>query len=262
MPTKIVSAFFLILLSAGTAFAQPDVFLPAPPPTPAPVIPAQPAPEIGQQIDRFLDKDSRGAAGLSEGTSEKLIALNFKEVPIADAITVLSKQAGINITLDRDVPTNLTVTSVYAGSSVESALKSITAGMDLRHKKTPEGFLLLPWSEAYIDVNKVYQFGGGSSSTSAPFSGTNSQPQANATGGVGGVNTSTIIGTQPGQMGSSQVTLQDFGGYMDSLLSMIKPLLSKQGVVSYMPTGFIYVRDYPSRVKTIEEIFNVDNDKR
>ena len=258
MPTKIMSAFFLILLSAGTAFAQSNAFPPAPPSTPPPAIPAQP-PEIGKQIERFLEKDKRGPAGQPEGASENAITLNFKEVPLSDAITVLSKQAGINITLDRDVSANLTVTSVYSGSSVESALKSITTGMDLRQKKTPDGFLLLPWSEAYIDVNKVYQLGGGSSVSN---NNTVSPPQTNSAGALVGVNTSTIIGTQPGQMGTSQVTLQDFGGYMDSLLSMIKPLLSKQGVVSYMPTGFIYVRDYPSRVKAIEEIFNVDNDKR
>jgi type II secretory pathway component GspD/PulD (secretin) len=29
-----------------------------------------------------------------------------------------------------------------------------------------------------------------------------------------------------------------------------------------MPTGFLYVRDYPSRVRSVEEMFDVDNNKR
>jgi type II secretory pathway component GspD/PulD (secretin) len=260
-----IAVFCLILAFADIAFPDPNGFTPAPPAAPAPSLPLQPALEIGRQIDKFLERGNRGTGGPPEGTADNLISLNFKEVPIGEAITVLSKQAGINITLDRDVQSNLAVTSVYSGASVENALKSITSGMDLRHKRTADGFLILPWSESYIDINKVYQFGNGSSQTTPPsFGGINNQQLQQM--GMPGVSTAPGLqgnaAAQTTQFGSNSILLADFGGYMDSIISMIKPLLSRQGVVTYMPTGFVYVKDYPSRVKAVEEMFNVDNDKR
>jgi len=219
---------------------------------------------LGGQINKFLEKERGLPPG--EAGGPRTITLNFKDVPIADAVTALSKQAGINITLDKDVPADLTVTSVYSGTSIDNALKSITSGMDLRHKKTPDGFLITPWEERYIDVNKVYLYGSSPSSTPG---GPAPSPTSGAFPFLPPQQTGQIVGpgiqspsSSGGAASAQTVNISDFGGYMDSLVSMIRPLLSRQGVVSYMPTGFIYVKDYPSRVKAVEEMLNIDNDKR
>jgi len=263
MMKKMLVTLYLFFFLTGSALSEPVGLLPASPPADVPIAPRETAPELGKQIGKFLEKDNKNSELLSEGTGDNLIVLNFKEVPIVDAITALSKQAGINITVDKDIDSKMTVTSVYSGTSVENALRSITIGSDLGYKKSPGGFWVVPWAEAYIDVNKTYQFGGTGSTQGSPIGSVN-QPfqQSNFAGGVVGSQMANLVGTQPGQYGTSSVALSDFGGYMDSVINMIKPILSKQGVVTYMPSGFIYVRDYPSKVKAVEEMFDVDNSKR
>ena len=265
---RIFTGLILLLFLTGTAVAEQIGVLPASPfvppaVVPAPAVPEAPSdssPELGKQLHKYLDKENKDAL-IGDGNADNLITLNFKEVPIADAITVLSKQAGINITLDRDIQNTLTVTSVYTGTSTEDAIRSITTGMDLVYKKTQGGFLLLPYAESYIDVNKVFQYLSNATQGSNA-SANNQQQQSSSTGGAAGSQMATIVGTAPGQYGTSSVALSDFGGYMDQVIAMIKPMLSKQGMVTYMPTGFIYVRDYPSRVKSVEDLFVMDNDKR
>lgn len=34
------------------------------------------------------------------------------------------------------------------------------------------------------------------------------------------------------------------------------------GVITYMPSGFIYVRDYPSKIRSIEKMLRLDDEKR
>jgi hypothetical protein len=102
---------------------------PSSPPAPLP-----PDSDIGSQIEKFLGRDSKGEGSLAEG-SDNVITLNFKDVPLIDAIAVLSKQSSMNITLDRDVPNNLVVTSIYSGTSVENALRSITSANEIRKPK-------------------------------------------------------------------------------------------------------------------------------
>ncbi len=257
---KMLVAVFILVVAVGTSMAQPGALSPL-----SPEAPVQQTPDLGKQIKEFLKREGTGE-NFAKITPDNLISVNFKDVPLADAITVLSKQASMNITLDKDIDNKLTVTSVYSGTSVENALRSITSGADLSYKRAPGGYLVVPWTESYIDINKLYQFGGagGSPNQSSSFGAVNPYQQANmgGAGGSTGSNMANIIGTQAGQYGTSNVSLSDFGGYMDSLLNMIKPMLSKQGIVTYMPSGFIYVRDHPSRVRAVEEMFDMDNRKR
>lgn len=293
MKKNVIMSLFLLFCLAVPQLAAADEFTTPPPvvqndvvPPATPVVPSEPAKElfpsqqlspsnpgspvppssdVGKQIEKFMEKDSR-PGGLLPSGSDSSITLNFKDVPLSDAISVLSKQAEMNITLDRDIPNNLLVTSSYSGSSVENALRSITSGMDLAYKKTPDGFILRSWVESFIDINKVYLYAaaqqGGSAFGSTGNNNSGTSQQQNTQGGVGGSQMTSIIGTQASQYSGSQVAISDFGGYMDSLMTQIKPLLSKQGVVTYMPSGFLYVRDYPSRVRSIEDLFDFDNARR
>jgi len=221
--------------------------------------------EIGIQLDKFINLDKERKLGGLQGAFAgfeglpSLINLNFKGVPIEDALTVLSRQAGINITLDKDVNTRHTVSVVYSGNSAENALKNIISGMDLTFRKTPDGFIVTPWKESYINVNKVFEYigAGGGVGSIQPMGGMQqagflSVPSAPAPSMPGG--------SQPS--GTQQVSITDFGGYMNSVMTLIRSVLSREGVITYMPSGFIYVRDYPSRIKAVEEIFNFDNAKR
>jgi len=229
---------------------------------PSDVLPLPPPSGVGSQIEKFLNTSE--GRGSPPGNTSDMITLNFKDAPLVDAVAVLSRQAGINITLDRDIPSNLLVTSIYSGTSVENALRSITAAMDLSYKKTPDGFLLRSWAESYIDISKVYLYAANTTQGSAfGATGNNQQSQQGSLqGGLGGSQMASIVGTQASQYSASQVSISDFGGYMDALINQIKPMLSKQGVVTYMPTGFLYVRDYPSRVRAIEDMFDADNSRR
>lgn len=226
--------------------------------------------DIGIQLDKFMNLDRERKIGSVQGAlagigeSPSLINLNFKGVPIEDALTVLSKQAGMNITLDKDVNTRHTVSVVYSGGSAESALKNIIGGMDLTFKKTPDGFIITPWKESYISINKVYEYiGAGGGIGTQPTGGGLNNP-AMQQSGFPGIPSAPAL-SSPGasqSSGTQQVNITDFGGYMSSVMSVIRSVLSREGVVTYMPSGFIYVKDYPSRIKAVEEIFNFDNTKR
>lgn len=225
---------------------------------------------IGLQIDKFMNLDRERKQGGLQGMlggleGSPLINLNFKGVPIEDALTVLSRQAGMNIMLDKDVNTRLSVSVVYSGNSAEGALKNIIGSMDLTYRKTSDGFIITPWKESYININKVYEYiglGGGVSSSQQPMGGLNNPAMQQA--GFPGIPSAPSLpsSSQSSSTGSQTVSISDFGGYMNSVMSLIRAVLSREGIVTYMPSGFLYVRDYPSRIKAVEEIFNVDNAKR
>lgn len=229
--------------------------------------------DLGMQLDKFmmLDRDRKGGmqqlfTDLDNMTAQ--INLNFKGVPIEDALTVLSRQANMNITLDKDVNTRLSVSVVYSGNSAENALKNIIGGMDLTFKKTPDGYIVTPWQESYISINKVYEYigvGGGVGSAQPMMGGGALNNPAMQQSGFPGIPSAPapsmpMAGSQT--TGSQQVSITDFGGYMGSVMTLIRSVMSREGVITYMPSGFIYVKDYPSRIKAVEEIFNFDNAKR
>ncbi len=237
---------------------------------------------LGKKLDMFLNFSEPSAGGQKAGeqntggqkpgvsaakggkTAEKnvkMMTLNFKDVPIADAITALSRQAGANITLDKDVDLESRVTSVYSGASVEGALKDIVNSMDLTYLKTPDGYIVTPWQEATIDIHKVYQYNSANMQMQSTTAHAVQPPAAATTG------SSQILAPQSSQSAISggntgQAVISDFGGYMDSVVAMLKPLLSKDGVVTYMPSGFLYVKDRPSKVKAVEDILSTDSGRR
>jgi len=154
---RMFEALFIVFLIAGSALSQSSILPPVSSSAPAPNLPVQPAPDLGRQLEKLLHKDDTSNNKLVEEAGSNQIVLNFKDVPLSEAITVLAKQSGMNVTLDKDIDTKLTVTTVYSGTSIENALRSITTGTDVSYKKAPGGFLVVPWTEAYIDVNKTYQ---------------------------------------------------------------------------------------------------------
>lgn len=207
---------------------------------------------IGNKLEGFLKKQLSAENALTQDPAAN-ISFTFKNTPLADVVSALSRQANINIIMDKDVDTKITVTSVYTGTSVEEILKRITTSMDLVYRKNGDGYIITPWMESYIDVNKVYEFGGG------PSGGGGSSGGVVTTGTAA---TPSVNNSSQNKYDGGTPVMTDFGGYMNSLLNIVRPMLSRHGVISYMPTGFLYVHDYPSKVKAIEELFSIDNSKR
>lgn len=185
----------------------------------------------------------------------QVLSLDFRNVPLKDAIVSLCAQAKVNIILDKEVDPNLLVTAAYEGVSLKDAIKTITYGLDLTYKKQGSIFIITPFEEKYIDVNKLLSEESITSSTSAsqPVSGTN-----NATTTQGIKSTSQTTSTSPGDTTYGS----DFGGYIDDLIINLQKILSPKGVITYMPSGFIYVKDYPSYVRAVERMLKIDDERR
>jgi hypothetical protein len=182
----------------------------------------------------------------------QVLSLDFRNVPLKDAIVSLCSQAKVNIILDKEVDPSLLVTAAYEGVSLEDALKTITYGLDLSYKKQGNIFIITPFEEKYIDVNKLL-----SESTTQSLSQT--QDNSTATQQASQMSQSTTSTDT-----TSQETAYggDFGGYIDNVISNLQKILSPRGVITYMPSGFIYVRDYPSYVRAVERMLKIDDEKR
>ncbi|MFI5295971.1 MAG: type II secretion system protein GspD [Thermodesulfovibrionales bacterium] len=216
---------------------------------------------------------------------EQKVTLNFREAPLQDAVASLCSQAKINVTFDKDLERTLTVTANYDGVSLDGALRSITAGLDITFKKKGGIYILTPYEEKYIEVNKLFDFSSNTSSgaTAGNPSGsqqTGAQPPAagpQASGASPGTSQAMPQGTSQPQAGqqstggqmsgsssnsSSSDSYSEFGGYIDNFISNITKLLSPRGVITYLPSGFIYVKDRPSRIKAVEQMLTLDDAKR
>ncbi|MBE0427628.1 MAG: hypothetical protein IBX72_13410 [Nitrospirae bacterium] len=189
----------------------------------------------------------------------QVLSLDFRNVPLKDAMVSLCAQAKVNIILDKEVDSNLSVTAAYEGVSLEDALKTITYGLDLSYKKQGNIFVITPFEEKYIDVNKLLseETSSTSTSTTQPFS----QTQDNSASSQQ-LNQPYQSTTSSGISSQQAIYGGDFGGYIDNVITNLEKILSSEGVITYMPTGLIYVKDYPSYVRAVERILNIDDERR
>lgn len=191
---------------------------------------------------------------IQEKTDEEKIkiSLNFKEVPLRDAIISICSQTGINVTLSKDIDQLASVSAYYEGVSLDEALRAVVSGLDISVKKEGNMYFLTPFEERLFDVNKITVMQGGTLSTST------SMPPSPP--GTGGTTTQQPQSPQPQPVQQQGQGGDDEG--VNSIISAIRSLLSPRGTVSYLPTGFIYVKDTPSRIKAIESVLNMDTAKR
>ncbi|MBT9175468.1 MAG: Type II secretion system protein D [candidate division WS2 bacterium] len=191
-----------------------------------------------------------GGIIVEEGRKQVDIFLNLRGVPLKDAFNALGKQTEINVIFDRDVDPMTPVDVYYSGVSVEDAVKSILVGLDLHHERRANVIYLYKFEEQFIDVNKLLMAETAGTATATP--------QTDSAGaGTAGAQASQAGAGTAGDFGFS-----DFGGYIDSLIANIQKTLSREGVITYMPSGFLYVKDYPSRIRTVMEMLRIDNEKR
>lgn len=213
--------------------------------------------------DKVIENKPTGTGGNISPLKEK-IYLNFKDTPLRDALISLSSQTGINITLDRNLEPNLAISAFYNGLSVEDALNSIISGLDITYRKEKDIYTITPFEEKLFDVNKVIPAESGqtqsatSPATPAPGPATGGNPPTGTPAGASGAQQLPASTVPVTAAGSSAVTDEGVNAIIDS----IRKILSPQGIVAYLSSGFIYVKDRPSRLRAVESVLKMDNSKR
>ena len=196
-----------------------------------------------------------------KSVGKRTVSLNFNGVPLSDALLSLGKQANVSIAIDREIDSSkVKVNSYYEGDSFEDAIETIIFGLDYGYRKTAEGaYVVTPYEEAILNVHDVYvrhkeslsdpsSLNNRSLAAANPSASGNSLNSVNPAGSSGSSHSLTV--DRPEDREISKIT------------ESIKKILSPRGVVTPMTTGFIYVRDVPSRVKMIREMLKTDSLKR
>ncbi|MEM7828284.1 MAG: hypothetical protein QW561_02985, partial [Candidatus Aenigmatarchaeota archaeon] len=218
--------------------------------------------------DKGRNSDSDSSERKQEDILKTRISLNFREVPLKDAIVSICSQTGINVTLSKDIDQLTSISAYYEGLSIEDALKAITSGLDIAVRKEGNVYVITPFEERLFDVNKISIMQGGSMSQSSVSTAPSASPGPAQSGAQTAVSSPAAPSggmpapaQQPGTSAISGSGATDDEG-INAIISAVRTLLSPRGVVSYLPTGFIYVKDSPSRIRTIESVLNMDNTKR
>jgi len=190
----------------------------------------------------------------------KTVNLHFNGVPLNDALLSLGRQAGASITIDREIDTSkVKVSAYYEGESLEEAIETIVSGLDYAYRKVADGaYVVTPYEEAILNVHDVYvrhkeSLSETSSSNNRSLNGTSSTST-----GVGYANSGTSANTS----GTSSTGDKAEDREMSKIIESIKKMLSAKGVVTPMTSGFVYVRDIPSRIKMVREMLDTDLRKR
>lgn len=186
------------------------------------------------------------------------VSINFKNAPITDVILSLSRQAGKSIVIDRDIDVSkVKVTCFYEGTSFEEALDSVVGGLDYAYKVVADGtYHITEYEETLLNVHDVYVKHKEDTNTST--SGSKNTSLSSSTGTSYSGSSSTGTGSNNNEKTTSEHSKRE----VDQIVEYIKKMLSSKGVVTRMPTGFIYVRDVPSRVKMVREMVKRDDSKR
>ncbi len=197
-----------------------------------------------------------------KSTGKKTVSLNFNGVPLNDALLSLGRQASVCITIDRAIDSSkVKVSAYYEGDSFEEAIETIVSGLDYAYRKIADGaYVVTPYEEAILNVHDVYvrhkgSLSDASSSNNRSLAGTS--PSV-ATGGF--ANSGTSTGSSVSGYSSTEGKAED--REVSKTIANINKMLSSKGVVTPMTTGFIYVRDIPSRVKMVREMLKTDLRKR
>lgn len=205
--------------------------------------------------DRTLKRAILSEA-VEKNTDKKTVSLHFNGVALNDALLSLGRQAGANITIDREIDASkVKVSAYYEGESFEEAIEAIISGLDYACRKAADGtYAVTPYEEAILNVHDVYVRHKESLSDTSL---TNNRVSSMAV--TGGYASSGVPAVSSGPSSTGD-KMQD--REVSKTIESIRKMLSSKGVVAPMTTGFIYVRDIPSRVKMVREMLRTDSGKR
>ncbi|NLT22878.1 MAG: hypothetical protein GXX82_07510 [Syntrophorhabdus sp.] len=195
-----------------------------------------------------------------KGEGARSVSLHFNGVSLNDALLTLGRQAGASITIDHQIDSSkVKVSAYYEGESFEEAIETIVSGLDYAYRKVADGaYLVTPYEETILNVHDVYvrhkeSLSETSSSNNRSLNGTSS-----TSAGVG----YTGSGTSGNSSGTSSTGDKAEDREMSKVIESIRKMLSAKGVVTPMTSGFVYVRDIPSRVRMVREMLDADSRKR
>ncbi len=206
-----------------------------------------------------------GAIVKSKGV--RAVNIHFNGVPLNDALLSLARQAGVSITIDREIDVSkVKVTAYYEGESFEEAIQTVISGLDYAFRKTGEGaYAVTPYEEAIFNVHDVAikqkdSMTSTSSSSASTSGGTTSGSISSGSSATSSGNSGTMGSGQPASGASS--TQKTDEREITRILQSVRRMLSSKGIATPMTSGFIYVRDVPSRVKMVKEMLDTDVKKR
>lgn len=101
-----------------------------------------PAKELGSKIEQKRISRSTPVAKLS-AKFRKPVSLDFKDAPVKAVFEVLSKAAGVNFLLDKDLRSDLKVSVFVKNTTIEDALKNILSTNQLGKKILNENSVLI-----------------------------------------------------------------------------------------------------------------------
>lgn len=194
------------------------------------------------------------------------VSINFKNAPLTDVILTLSRQAGKSIVIDKGIDVSKTkVTCFYDGSSFEDALDSVVIGLDLAYRVSDGAYQITEFEEVILNVHDIYVKHKEDNNTTSSGTSNTSLSRGGSSGGssISGMNSAGSSGSNSSSSNSGGLTSSEHSEReIDRILSHIKPILSGKGVITKMSSGFIYVRDVPSRIKMVREMIKLDDVKR
>ncbi|MHB8108844.1 MAG: type II secretion system protein GspD [Syntrophorhabdaceae bacterium] len=230
-------------------------------------IPASPKEEIPKNSgnEKLPIKDPVGdrvtrKSGLAENTMKskgtKNVSINLNGVPLNDALLSLARQAGVSITIDRGIDVaKVRVTAYYEGDSFEDAISAIISGLDYAYRKIADGsYAVTPYEEAVFEVHDIRI------KQREPISFANAPVAAGGSSGSPAIQPGTNLPSPTS--GSGFLAEKSEESQMAHIVESIKKMLSPKGVVTPMTSGFLYVRDVPSRIKMVKEMLDTDVKKR
>ncbi len=188
------------------------------------------------------------------------ISLDFRNAPVKEVITELSRQAGVNVTY-AELEQQPHVTVLYKGNNIEEAIKAVMKSGGLAYVREGDLYIVSEFESKTFDIAIMYEssFILGSSSggagTSSSSSGVSSVSSGSSTSASGGTLSS---------VGDSTMNIEggDFKAFVTRIVERIEKVKSSKGKISYLPSGVLYVRDYPYIIRDIESMFSMDEEKR
>lgn len=215
-----------------------------------------------EEFKRALLKDALVKDAGQDGTK---VSINFKNAPLTDVVLSLSRQAGKSIVIDKGIDiSKAKVTCFYEGASFEEALDSVVTGLDFAYRISDGVYHITEFEEAILNVHDIYvKHKEDNNTTSAGTSNTSLNRGGSGGSSAGGLGAPGQGGGSSSSSSSNNLTSSEHSEReIDKMLLYIKPILSGKGVITKMSSGFIYVRDIPSRIKMIREMIKLDDVKR
>ncbi len=203
-----------------------------------------------QNVPALAEAPAPQALGQPAVTAGKEIKLEFRNAPVKEVVSELARQSGINVIfseIDESIPVSIS----YRGSNIREALDAVMQSGNVAYAFANNTYTISQFASQTFDIALLYE-------TSFSLAG------AAGSSGSSTTTTTTSSASTGSSVGDSTVSISsdEFTGYVSKVVDKIKVMLSTKGKIAYLPTGVLYVKDYPSYVRDIAEFLRKDEEKK